>query len=63
MNKFFSNPSYPILVNSIDNSLMFCSGSLNDSLPLTEDEPKTAQELYDTYFSLEKVQKKDNKCK
>ena len=54
MDDRFSNPSYPLMYNSSNNSISFFSNTLNESW---SDNYKNAQELFDAYFSRDKKKK------
>ncbi len=47
MNKIFSNPSYPLMINTTNNSFNYFSNSLNDS---SFEDFNNAEELYNAYF-------------
>lgn len=61
MDKFFCNPSYPILFNSASS---FSENSIGDSIANSRSNILSAQELYDFFFDdnyKEQINKNDKK--
>lgn len=61
MDKFFCNPSYPILFN---NASSFSENSIGDSITNLSNNISSAQELYDFFFCdnyKEQINKNDKK--
>ena len=61
MDKFFCNPSYPILFN---NASSFSENSIGDSITNSSSKFSSAQELYDFFFDdnyKEQINKNDKK--